>query len=105
MEINYEPFSEAARVNPYPYYKALREHAPVYWAAGVGAWVVSRYDDALHVLTHPELFSSDAMRTMFMSDQTGAGNLAPDQVERMLEIMRTLPFSPEEMLAARNMIS
>ena len=105
MEINYEPFSEAARVNPYPYYRALREHAPVYWAAGVGAWVVSRYDDALHVLTHPELFSSDAMRTMFMSDQTGAGNLAPDQVERMLEIMRTLPFSPEEMLAARNMIS
>ena len=26
MEINYEPFSEAARVNPYPYYRALREH-------------------------------------------------------------------------------
>ena len=28
----YEPFSDAVREDPYPYYAALRDEAPVYWA-------------------------------------------------------------------------
>jgi cytochrome P450 len=105
MDIRYEPFSEAARLDPYPFYKALREHAPIYWAEGARAWVVSRYDDVHHVLTQPELFSSDAMRTVFMTEQQSPTNLDPAKIERLLAIAQALPFSPEEMIAARNMIA
>jgi cytochrome P450 len=62
----YEPFSETVREDPYPYYAALRDEAPVYWAEGAQAWCVSRYDDVQFVLRNAELFSSDAMRTMLM---------------------------------------
>ena len=62
----YEPFSEAVREDPYPYYAALRDEAPVYWAEGAQAWCVSWYDDVQFVLRNAELFSSDAMRTMLM---------------------------------------
>ncbi len=105
MDITYEPFSEAARLNPYPFYKALREHAPVYRAEGAGVWVVSRFDDVHHVLTRSELFSSDAMKTMFMRDQSVAANLAPEQIERMLAAVQSMPFPPAEMIEARNMIA
>lgn len=103
MDIQYEPFSEAARINPYPFYKALREHAPVYWAAGAGAWVVSRYDDVHHVLTRPDLFSSDAMRSVFMKESAPPSD--PQDVARLMALIESLPFSPQEMITARNMIA
>ena len=59
--IDYEPFSERSRENPYGYYRELREQAPVYWAEEAEAWIVSRYDDVLAILTQPQRFSSDAM--------------------------------------------
>jgi cytochrome P450 len=31
--------------DPYPTYRRLRETAPVYWAAALDAWVLTRYDD------------------------------------------------------------
>ncbi|MFN7954871.1 MAG: cytochrome P450 [bacterium] len=48
---------------PHEKLKKLREHAPVYWnpAGGRGApgfWALTRYDDVVHVSTHPNLFSS-----------------------------------------------
>src|SRR5262249_9554258 len=73
----YEPFSDAVREDPYPYYAALRDQAPVYWAKGAQAWCVSRYDDVHFVLCNPELFSSDAMRTMLMGARPGV-NLLED---------------------------
>src|SRR5215475_5956103 len=56
----YDPFSEAVREDPYPYYAVLRDEAPVYWAEAAQTWCVSRYDDVQLVLRNPELFSSDA---------------------------------------------
>ena len=55
MSVQYEPFSEAVRDDPYPVYAALRERAPVYWAEGAQAFCVSRYADVQHVLTHRHL--------------------------------------------------
>ncbi|MFI7020078.1 cytochrome P450 [Streptomyces sp. NPDC050164] len=41
----------------------LRREAPVHWYAapdgGIGFWVVSRYDDVVWMLRHPEIFSSE----------------------------------------------
>ncbi|WP_437923950.1 cytochrome P450 [Sorangium sp. So ce291] len=44
--------------DPHPHYAALRERAPVCQVEPRGYWAVSRYDDVVHVLKHPELFSS-----------------------------------------------
>lgn len=58
------------------------------------------------VLTHRELFSSDAMRTMFMSQKpTADPSQDAEAAERMLAIASAPPFTVEEMVRARNLIS
>ena len=44
--------------NPYPYYRALREHAPIKQMPD-GSWFLTRYDDILPVYRDPKVFSSD----------------------------------------------
>jgi cytochrome P450 len=44
--------------DPYPYYRALREHAPVKRMPD-GSWFLTRYDDILPVYRDPQCFSSD----------------------------------------------
>jgi hypothetical protein len=44
--------------DPYPYYRALREHAPVKRMPD-GAWFLTRYDDILPVYRDAKAFSSD----------------------------------------------
>ena len=67
MSIDYEPFSARWRGDPYPAYRELRDRAPVHFAPESGCWCVSRYEDVLHVLNHPEDFSSRAMFTVLMN--------------------------------------
>jgi len=45
-------------VNPYPCYRALREHAPVKQMPD-GSWFLTRYDDILPVYRDPKVYSSD----------------------------------------------
>jgi cytochrome P450 len=61
---DYSPCSSANRADPFPLYARLRAEAPVHWTPDPGAFVVSRYDDVLHVLKRADLFSSDAMSTV-----------------------------------------
>ena len=104
--ISYEPFSEAVREDPYPYYAALRDEAPVYWAEEAQAWCVSRYDDVQFVLRNAELFSSDAMRTMLMGARPGVNPLEdPDVMQRALALTQALAFPMEELIAGRQLIS
>ena len=56
--MEYNPLLPEVRQDPYPYYAYLREEQPVYQVPGMGAYAVSRYDDVLYVLNHPEIFSS-----------------------------------------------
>jgi hypothetical protein len=44
--------------NPYPYYHALRDHAPVKRMRD-GSWFLTRYDDIVAVYRDPKAFSSD----------------------------------------------
>ncbi len=66
MTIEYDPFSEAARKDPFASYKELRDRAPAYWSESTGAWIISRYRDVRRVLTEWELFSSDAMSSAIL---------------------------------------
>lgn len=45
------------RQNPYPHYAELRRTWPVCQVEPGGMWAVSRYEDVLFVLKHPEIFS------------------------------------------------
>ena len=38
--------------NPYPLYRQLRSEDPVHWDPFLHAWIVTRYDDVVHVLHH-----------------------------------------------------
>jgi cytochrome P450 len=43
---------------PYGAFDRLRAEAPVTYVADIECWVVSRFDDIVHIGRHPELFSS-----------------------------------------------
>ncbi len=106
MTVHYEPFSPDVRDDPYPYYAALREHAPLYWAEQSQAWCVSRFDDVRSVLRDPERFSSDAMRTFLLGAAPGSDPATdPQEMQRVLAIAASLPFTLPELLTSRNLIS
>src|SRR6267378_6005427 len=48
-------------VNPYPTYRALREHEPVKRLPN-GSWFLTRYDDLVTAYKSTKLFSSDKRR-------------------------------------------
>lgn len=43
---------------PYPIYKNMRDHAPVYFLERLGFWIITRYDDCLNAIRDPQVFSS-----------------------------------------------
>jgi cytochrome P450 len=45
------------RNNPFPFYRTLRQRRPVYYDPGLDVWLVTRYEDAMQVLSDPLLFS------------------------------------------------
>jgi cytochrome P450 len=49
------------QANPYAYYLALHEQAPVYLMPDSGAYLVSRYRDVQYVISHPEIWSNDLL--------------------------------------------
>jgi cytochrome P450 len=62
--IRFDPLDPVQRADPYPTYALLREQQPVYYAAGLDLWVVTRHDDVLAVLKDDGTFSSrNALRS------------------------------------------
>src|SRR3981189_1775692 len=55
---DFNPLSPENVADPYPFYRAMRDSAPVYQVPDAGVFIVSRYADIHHVLSHPEIFSS-----------------------------------------------
>lgn len=76
MPINYTPFSQDVRQDPYPYYAELRRLAPVYQVEGAGLWTVARYDDVLTVLKDHQSFSSAPMNFQSARESFLGGNAA-----------------------------
>ncbi|MDX3748133.1 cytochrome P450 [Streptomyces sp. AK08-02] len=44
--------------DPYPAYRYLREHDPVAWVPEAGRYLVTRFEDIMHVERHPETYLS-----------------------------------------------
>ena len=56
--------------DPQPAYRALRQHAPVYWHElrdGSGMWMLSRWEDIRFVSKKPELFTTS--RGVLLNDR------------------------------------
>src|SRR4051812_36448650 len=51
----FDPTDPAFLADPYPTYRALREHAPVLYVDELRSWVVSRHDDVAACLRNPAL--------------------------------------------------
>jgi cytochrome P450 len=54
----YDPFHEPLLADPYPFFAWARQNAPVFYAADIDHWVVSRYDDVKRILLEPETYSA-----------------------------------------------
>jgi len=55
---DFNPFSPDTIEDPRPFWDAMRMEQPVYQVPGTGFFAISRYQDALYVLTNEEIFSS-----------------------------------------------
>jgi len=58
VTLQYNPFIPEVHANPYPMYARLRAEDPVHWSPLMEAWVLTRYDDVVAVLTDSR-FSAD----------------------------------------------
>lgn len=53
-DLVFNPFDPDHVANPYPQYARLREESPVHLTL-IGPWLLTRYDDVVHVLRDPSL--------------------------------------------------
>lgn len=58
--VEYDPFGAQMQGDPYPTYRLLREHAPLYYNGERDMWVLSRHDDVLAATADWATFSSAA---------------------------------------------
>src|SRR5438105_4866807 len=70
----YQLLDPEVLANPYPLYRRLREEAPVYWDPYLHAWVVTRYEDVITVLTR---FSAARTPSPEYFEALGAPEVSP----------------------------
>jgi cytochrome P450 len=73
----FNPFLPAWRRNPYPYYRRLRETAPVYWSRSFRTTVLTRYADIHAVLRDPR-FSVRRSESRIFRRLDPFGGLSPE---------------------------
>jgi len=102
--VEFDPL--APMEDPYPVYRRLRDEAPVHHNEARRMWSVTRFDDVMHVLKTPEVFSSRAMFTMIMAG--GREEMPPitlDFLRFLWKIVTKVRLNPFEFFTARNLIA
>ena len=51
-ELNFDPTRRDVQTDPYPFYRRLRDEAPVYYIAKLNAYALSRYEDCKNAFLH-----------------------------------------------------
>jgi cytochrome P450 len=72
----FAPFAPETLQNPYPFYAALREDAPVLLLPRVGYYAVARYEDIVSVAMDTDSFSSNLV-SILMAGPEGPSVLEP----------------------------
>jgi cytochrome P450 len=70
--------------NPYPLYRRLREEDPVRWDPFLHAWVVTRYNDVVHVLHHFSANRTPAPEQLSAMGLSALNPIAKVMVRQML---------------------
>jgi cytochrome P450 len=70
----YHLLDQEVLANPYPLYHRLRSHDPVHWDPYLHAWVVTRYEDVITVLSR---FSAARTPTPEFFEALGAPEVSP----------------------------
>lgn len=99
MEIFYEAFSGEHIQDPYPIYRLLRDHAPLYCCQESGVWVLSRHEDVAAAFKNPEVFSSKVDNVKRMR----SGGLF-STLRVLMKAMTKLRVSPRRVATARMLI-
>jgi cytochrome P450 len=105
MDVAFDPLAFDTE-DPYPIYRRLRDEAPVHYSAERRTYSVTRFDDVMHVLKTPELFSSRAMFTMIMAG--GSEDLPPlrwNFIRFLAKMVWSARLNPLEFHTARNLIA
>jgi cytochrome P450 len=76
--MDFNPYSQAFRDDPYPVYRRLRDEEPAHFSNEVGFWVLSRYDDIVAALQDVETYSSAGALSI------GAPKEVLDQIPMMM---------------------
>ncbi len=78
--------NEEILADPYPFYRTLREAAPIYRERDYGVFLLSRYEDILEVNSQPEVFSSILVANAPYADP-------PAPLDELAEWRASQPFS------------
>lgn len=91
--LEYDPFSDEFKADPFPVYDWMREHSPVYYSERWNWWAISRFEDVRAAAIDPQTFLSyegiDIDDTA--KDQSGPGflpdldNPRHDQVRQIIQ--------------------
>lgn len=57
-ELQFDPTRREAQLDPYSWYRRLRDEAPVHYIEALDAWGLFRYDDCRNTFLHPEDYSA-----------------------------------------------
>jgi cytochrome P450 len=82
----FNPFDATWRADPYPFYRRLREEAPVGQVPGIGIWYFARYADCEAVLRDPRWSNDDRKGNLYEQFVASGAPPVPD------EIVRRRPF-------------
>ena len=74
--IEFNPYSYELHEDPYPTYRALRDHAPVYRNDALGFWALSRHADVAAAFKDPLAFSNAEGVALERSSQAHASATA-----------------------------
>jgi cytochrome P450 len=92
--VEYDPYDWKIHEDPYPTYKALREHAPVYYNAERDFWALSRHADVLAAFRDPVRYSN-----------AQGVSLERTQVREARAVMSFLGMDPPEHTRVRALVN
>jgi cytochrome P450 len=105
MSIAFDPFAADWREDPYPMYRKLRDEAPVHFSPERNVFSVTRFDDVMHVLKSPELFSSRAMFTMLIAGGHERPPLTWNAARFIAKLFWRTRLNPLKFATSRNLIA
>jgi len=103
-EVAFNPFDPGFAENPYPQWRALREHAPVH-ETPLGFWVLTRHADVLRFVRDSSTSVDDRNANPTILDQMQAEALGEDRETGELDIHSMLGTDPPDHTRLRRLVS